>query len=114
MSKRSAFAYYRTSSATNVGADKDSLERQRTAVEAFAKRAGITIADAFYDPAVSGADAVDTRPGFTAMLERIAGNGVRTILVETASRFARDLIVQETGYRMLQGMSAPCGPPLPR
>ncbi|MFL4990414.1 MAG: recombinase family protein, partial [Microvirga sp.] len=42
-----------------------------------------------------------TRPGFAAMLERIASNGVRTIIVETANRFARDLIVQETGYAML-------------
>ena len=33
---------------------------------------------------------------------RIAGNGVSTIIVETASRFARDLIVQETGYRLLR------------
>jgi hypothetical protein len=38
---------------------------------------------------VSGADPIDTRPGFAAMLERIDGNGVRTIIVETASRFAR-------------------------
>jgi DNA invertase Pin-like site-specific DNA recombinase len=36
------------------------------------------------------------------MLERIEGNGVKAILVETASRFARDLIVQETGYAMLK------------
>ncbi len=36
------------------------------------------------------------------MMERIAGNGVRTIIVETANRFARDLIVQETGYAMLK------------
>ena len=36
------------------------------------------------------------------MLTAIAGNGVRTVLVETANRFARDLIVQETGYRFLQ------------
>jgi hypothetical protein len=40
---------------------------------------------------------------FALMLERIAGNGVRTIIVETANRFARDLIVQETGHRMLKG-----------
>jgi hypothetical protein len=33
---------------------------------------------------------------------RIAGNGVRTILVESAHRFARDLIVQETGWKMLR------------
>ena len=39
---------------------------------------------------------------FQAMLTAIAGNGVRTVLVETANRFARDLIVQETGYRFLQ------------
>jgi DNA invertase Pin-like site-specific DNA recombinase len=44
---------------------------------------------------VSGADPVDTRPGFAAMLERSEGNGVRTIIVETVNRFARDLMVQE-------------------
>ena len=37
------------------------------------------------------------------MLERIASNGARTIIVETANRFARDLFVQETGHRMLKG-----------
>ena len=36
------------------------------------------------------------------MLKRIEGNGVRTILVETAHRFARDLMVQEVGYAMLK------------
>jgi hypothetical protein len=35
---------------------------------------------------VSGADPIDTRPGFAAMLERIEGKGVRTIIVETAPR----------------------------
>jgi DNA invertase Pin-like site-specific DNA recombinase len=37
-----------------------------------------------------------------AALEKIASNGVRTIIVETANRFARDLIVQETGYKRLR------------
>jgi len=36
-----------------------------------------------------------------AALEMIASNGVRTIIVETANRFARDLIVQETGWKRL-------------
>ena len=58
--------------------------------------------DVFYDAAVSGADPVDARLGFTAMLKRIEGNGVRTIMVETASRFARDLMVQEVGHAMLR------------
>jgi hypothetical protein len=31
---------------------------------------------------VSGADPIDMRPGFAAMLERIEGNGVQTIIVD--------------------------------
>src|SRR5262249_38084781 len=65
-------------------------------------RAGYQIIAEHFDAAISGADAVDQRAGFTAMLAQIAGNGVRTIIVETANRFARDLIVQETGHKMLQ------------
>lgn len=37
------------------------------------------------------------------MMERIAANGVRTFVVETANRFARNLIVQEIGYALLKG-----------
>jgi len=96
-----AVAYLRTSSAANVGADKDSERRQREAIQGFARRAGYEIVDEFYDAAVSGADAIDARAGLAAMLKRIEGNGVRTIIVETASRFARDLMVQEVGYAML-------------
>jgi DNA invertase Pin-like site-specific DNA recombinase len=89
----------RTSSATNVGADKDSERRQRSAIEAYAKRAGITVVEWFYDPAVSGADPIEARPGFSALLDRIEGNGVRVVLIEDASRFARDLIAQEPRHR---------------
>jgi DNA invertase Pin-like site-specific DNA recombinase len=56
----------------------------------------------FYDAAVSGADHIQDRAGFAAMLKRIEGNGIRTIIVETASRFARDLMVQEVGYAKLR------------
>jgi Resolvase, N terminal domain len=37
-------------------------------------------------------------------LARIAGNGVRTIIVETANRFARDLMVQGVGFAMLRDL----------
>ena len=97
-----AVAYMRTSSATNCGDDKDSEKRQRAAT--YADRAGIEIVDWSYDQAVSGADPIASRPGFQAMLERIAGNGVRTIIVETANRFARYLMVQEVGWAMLRDM----------
>jgi DNA invertase Pin-like site-specific DNA recombinase len=97
-----AFAYIRTSSATNVGEDKDSAQRQRAAIDAWAKAAGVEIVGEYRDEAVRGADPVDARAGFAAMLAAIAGNGVRTIVVETASRFARDLMTQEAGHAMLR------------
>jgi len=96
-----AVAYMRTSSATNVGADKDSEKRQRAAIEGYAKRAGMQVVDWFYDPAVSGADPIETRPGFSALLDRIEGNGVSAVVVEDASRFARDLVAQELGILLL-------------
>src|SRR4051794_22139731 len=92
-----AVAYLRTSSAANVGEDRDSAVRQRLTIERYAKAAGLGIVAEFADEAVSGADPVETRPGFAAMLERIEGDGVRTVLVEDASRFARSVLAQELG-----------------
>src|SRR5215471_4831871 len=96
-----AVGYMRTSSATNVGADKDSEKRQRIAIEQFAKASGFVLVDWFYDPAVSGADPIESRPGFSALLDRIEGNGAKTVIVEDASRFARDLMTQELGILAL-------------
>ncbi len=103
-SRSLAVAYLRTSSAANVGADKDSHIRQMTAIQEFGDRTGFEIVlPPYYDAAVSGADSVDSRRGFRQMMTYLGEHPeVRTILVETANRFARDLIVQETGYRMLK------------
>lgn len=99
-----AVAYMRTSSATGVGGDKDSEPRQRAAIAAYAAEAGYEIADDdwYYDPKVKGADPVTSRPGFASMLERIASNGVRTVIVESPDRFARDLAVQLAGHDYLK------------
>ena len=94
----------RTSSAANVGADKDSDKRQRAAIEAFAKANHYTVVEEFYDAAVSGADPIGERPGFKRMLARIAGNGVRVVLVESPDRFARDLAVQLAGHSYLEAL----------
>ena len=99
-----AFAYLRTSSATNVGEKKDSDKRQRQAIAAYAKKHNITIEGEFYDVDVKGAEPVHARPAFAEMLTAISGNGVRTIIVENAGRFARDLVVQETGYQYLKDL----------
>jgi DNA invertase Pin-like site-specific DNA recombinase len=86
-----------------VGQDKDSETRQRKVIAAYAKAARFEIAteDWFYDPAVSGADPIETRPGFNRLLDRIESNGVRVVIIEDASRFARDLMTQELGILSL-------------
>jgi DNA invertase Pin-like site-specific DNA recombinase len=99
---KTACAYFRTSSATNVGADKDSLKRQQDAVRAYAEAQDVEIVKEYYDAAVSGADPLDSRPGFSEMLAYMLGNGARTILVENASRFARDAIIALTGHEYLK------------
>jgi DNA invertase Pin-like site-specific DNA recombinase len=42
-----AVGYVRTSSAANIGRDKDSERRQRLAIERFAKAAGYAVVDWF-------------------------------------------------------------------
>jgi DNA invertase Pin-like site-specific DNA recombinase len=41
------------------------------------------------------------REGFAGLLDRIEGNGVRTVIVEDANRFAREPVVQELGIALL-------------
>lgn len=100
--KVQAFAYMRTSSAGNVGADKDSDKRQRAAIESYAAANGFEIVEVFYDAAVSGTDPIEQRPGMANLLDAVLSNGTRTILVESPDRFARDATVQELGYRLLK------------
>ena len=85
--KTYAVAYLRTSSATN--AEGDSQVRQRAAIAAFSKTAGFELVDEFADVAVSGADPIESREGFAHLLDRIEGNGVRIVIIEDASRLAR-------------------------
>ena len=101
-SKATAVAYFRTSSAANCGDDKDSLRRQQDAVRAYAAAHKLEVVREFYDAAVSGADPVTSRPGFVDMLTYMLGNGARIVLVENASRFARDLAVQIAGHDLLK------------
>jgi len=88
---KTAVAYYRTSSMTNVGNDKDSLKRQQLAVEAYAKDHGYEIKTATYDAGLTGDSIVVQRQGMMALLDYCKQNpDCKTILVENAGRFARD------------------------
>lgn len=101
---KKAVAYLRTSSAANVGVDKDSDKRQLAAIHGYAKANGFEVVGEYYDAAVSGADPVTERKGFMEMLTRVTTNGAKTIIVESPDRFARDLAVQLAGHDMLKSL----------
>jgi site-specific DNA recombinase len=89
-----AVSYLRVSSVGQVVGD--GFPRQRETIHSFAARNGVQIVGEFRDEGVSGATEHADREGFRALLERIAGNCVRLVLVERSDRLARDLLVQET------------------
>lgn len=97
--KSLATAYLRTSSATNV--DGDSPHRQSDAIMAFAARQGIEVVSSFWDAAVSGADPIEAREGFLALLAHCEADGITTVVVEDPSRFARSMLAQELGVLLL-------------
>ena len=76
------------------------------AIRTYAERAGIEVIQESHDAAVSGADHIQDRAGFAAMLDRIEGNGVRLVLVEDPSRFARSAPAQEAGLAVMQRLGA--------
>lgn len=97
-----ACAYYRTSSLSGVGEDFDSKPRQEDAIRKYAQRENIEIVREAYDAAVKGADPVMSRPQFPELFDYMVANGIKILLVENASRFARDLVVQLTGHDFLK------------
>ena len=72
------------------------------AIEGFADANAITVVGWYYDKAVRGSDPATARPGFADMLAAIAADSVRTSIVETPDRFARDLAMQLAGHDHLK------------
>lgn len=97
--KYPVLAYLRTSSAANT--EGDSAARQRAAISNYARAAGYKVVGEYYDAAVSGADHVEVRPGFTEMLARLDADGIRLVMVEDISRFGRTVAVQELGLALM-------------
>jgi DNA invertase Pin-like site-specific DNA recombinase len=89
-----AVTYLRVSGTSQV--EGDGFPRQRETCAAYASANSIEIVGEYRDEACSGCTEADAREAFGAMVQRIAGNGVRLVLVERADRLARDLIVSET------------------
>ena len=50
---------------------------------------------------MKGEDPIESRPGFSALLDRVENNGVKVAIVEDASRLAPKLVAQELGVLTL-------------
>lgn len=87
-----AITYLRVSGADQIKGD--GFQRQRVACQAYATSSGMELVGEYIE-AISGTFDGLERPVFATMLERIAGNGVRVVLIERADRLARDLMVSE-------------------
>ena len=71
----------------------------------YADSQGMEIVSGAYDQAVKGSDSIHEREGFAQLIQYCIDNDVSIILCENASRFARDVIVQELGYRELKKLN---------
>lgn len=89
-----AFAYLRVSGRGQV--DGDGFPRQAAAIKAYAAAHDIRILQTFREEGVSGTTDLENRPALMALMEALASNGTRLVLIESLNRLARDLMVQET------------------
>jgi DNA invertase Pin-like site-specific DNA recombinase len=68
-------------------------EAQRTAIEAWAARQGVTLAAVFEDHGVSGATPLAERPGLLGALDALGKHGAGVLVAAKRDRIARDQVV---------------------
>jgi site-specific DNA recombinase len=90
MAKIEAVAYLRVSSSGQV--DGNGLERQDKAIKAYARKNRVEVLEVYREEGVSGT--IQDRPTLTRlMVEIIQAGRPKLILVESADRLGRDLLV---------------------
>ena len=95
-------AYFRTSSVTNE--DGHSRQRQQDAVAEYAQRMSYQIVATRWDIHTGDSTVID-RPGFSELLTEVQAKKISVILIENASRFARDLLHQEAAVQALSKLN---------
>ena len=104
MMNKKVCGYYRTSSKSSSGDDKDSGKRQKHSVHSFCKSKNWEIVNEFWDKGVSGTLDVLNRPSFLEMLGYCEENEISTLVFENSGRMSRDLICMETGFQYLSSL----------
>ena len=92
--------YIRISSKTNENGD--SKDRQLLAIKNYAKANDMKIVRCDADIGVRGSTNIFDRKGLRELFEYCLEENIKIILCENASRFARDQMVGEWGYRELK------------
>lgn len=91
--KTQAFTYLRVSGKGQI--DGDGFKRQAETISRYAKANRVQVVQEFRDEGISGTKEALDRPGLTDLFVAIKANGVRHVIVENATRIARDLMVSE-------------------
>lgn len=97
-----AVAYLRISGKGQL--EGSGLDRQRETIQDWASANDYDI-ECWYEEVYSGSEA--DRPVFTAMLVDLLDNGIRTIVIESSDRLARDVMVSQqlTGLLIQKGLT---------
>ena len=88
-----AYAYLRVSGLGQV--EGDGFPRQLQAIKKYADGNGYQVTKVFREEGVSGKTDLEGRAALKAMLEALASNGPKTVIIARLDRLARDLMVQE-------------------
>jgi DNA invertase Pin-like site-specific DNA recombinase len=105
-----AFAYLRVSGKSQL--EGDGFDRQLLTIKKYAAANGIKIVKVFREEAISGTNELDNRPALLELMEALAANGTKLVMIEKLDRLARDLMIQETiigdlrkrGFEMISAM----------
>ncbi len=92
--KKECLIYMRTSTLTNVKGD--SVKRQKSSIMKWVKCNGYSVRGEYWDVESGSKDTMD-RPEFM----RIERMGIRVLVFSDQSRLSRDIIVQESTFRLL-------------
>ena len=74
-------------------------EAQRAAIEAWSLREGVTVVAWHVDAGVSGASAIEARPGLLGALAALREHGAGLLVVAKRDRVARDIVIGATVER---------------
>ena len=96
--KKECLIYLRTSTLTNK--EGDSSTRQRSSIMKWVKSNGYIVKGEYWDIESGSMDTMD-RPEFMRMISDSEKFGIKVLVFENQSRLSRDIIVQESTFRLL-------------